>query len=473
MRFDGETWSAMVLPESDCCNWWTWGNSAGDVYALGGTRLNKFDGTEWHGIPRPASVRDIWGAPNGEVFVVGYRRLYRYDGTDWTVDSLIVPTPVSDPWLEDPWWHIAGDSPDDVYVFGDRGWMGHFDGNNWSASRPDSTRDFNRGWKAPDGPFYVASYDSLYTYDGTDLAVVDGIGRVNAIAGRSVDEVYCALDEWPNASILRYDGASWSKVAEIPGGVQSIWGDRSTNRLYASGHEALWEVKGSTPKLSLGVTAGEDNAFFDVWGSEEGAIYAIGTRAYRYFDGVWKDLKKQELTDRPAYSIWGRSENEIYAVGSEMIFHYDGASWSQVSGGAGRILHSVDGNTEEVFAVGYRGVILRHDGQSWEQMESGTNYELYAVHAWEGGAFAGGESGALMRYDGKFWRPGQLSGELGHLGFFRVRLGSDHRGWLKWKRSMLLGWQDLETRVHRIPAWSESRRLGYLRTKLLHQQGKR
>ncbi len=420
MRFDGEQWSAMILPESDAGDWRTWGTSTGDMFALGSSRLNKFDGTAWHGIPRPASVRDVWGAPNGEVFVVGYRRLYHYDGTDWSVDSLIVPSPVWDPGLDDPFRYIAGDSPDDVYVFGSVGWFGHFDGSDWSATRPDTTREFNRGWKAPDGPLYALNYGRLFTYDGTSLTPVDlgTAGYVSAIAGRSADEVYCAIDEYAsNNSILRYDGASWSKIAEIPGNVESIWGDQSTNRLFASGYDVLWEVNGSTPKQSLG-TRGDDNTFYDVWGSDEGAIYAIGTHAYRYVDGNWEDLKKQELTLSAAYSIWGRSENEIYAVGPGMILHYDGAKWVQVSGGAQHYLHAVSGNAEEVFAVGYRGVILRYDGQSWKQMESGTSYELFAVHAWEGGAFAGGESGALMRYDGKDWRPANSPVSWAILDFF-------------------------------------------------------
>ncbi len=403
MRYDGREWEPMQLPELDRGLFWTWGTSNGDVYSIGQGSINRFDGVRWNGIPRPRQVRDVWGADNGEIFVLGDDRLYHYDGADWTIDSLHVSQ-----W-GDPWRMISGGSPDDVYIAGWDGWIGHFDGNTWSASRPDSLKNFNSIWKAPDGPLYMATYDTLFTYQNDRLAHVDPRANVWSIGvcGRSANDVFCFGDSYyPNNTVLRYDGTDWSHVGDVPGLVQAVWRDPASGRVFAGGDHSVWEIEDGEATLTLGTGERFDSQrFFDMWGSENGNIYLVGNRAYRYRDGVWTDLKKHELTESAAYSIWGRSEKEIYAVGPGWILHYDGRTWIAVAGGADVHLNAVSGNDHEVFAVGYPGVILRHDGISWSRMESGTTYELFAVYAWDQGAFAGGEDGALIRYDGSTWRP--------------------------------------------------------------------
>ncbi len=403
MRYDGTAWEVIALPNADDGLLTTWGADNGDLYAVGESDMHRYDGSQWHRIARPAQVEDIWGAPNGEIFVVGggNNRLYHYDGAGWFVDSLKVDN-------GDPWRLVSGGNPDDVYIAGYNGWVGHYDGVDWSASRTDSRRAFQSIWKAPDGPLYMATYDSLFTYDGVQLTPVDLGTPVWSprIYGRSAVEVYCSGEsDVSYASIYRYDGIEWSSAADVYQHVNVVWGDRSSHRLLAGGYNVVWEIEGSDAKPLLGDPGLSGYDFMDLWGSEEDGVFLIGSRAYRYHEGAWIDLRKQDLTSQRAYSIWGRSGDELYAVGSSLILHYDGASWTAVSGGAGLDLTTVWGNESEVFAVGYNGAIVRHDGSSWQRMESGTSYALFAVYAWEGGAFAGGESGALMRYDGREWKP--------------------------------------------------------------------
>jgi hypothetical protein len=403
MRFDGEAWSALVLPEDDSGYLTTWGTANGDVFALGRYAIHRYDGESWERMQRPASVRDTWASDNGELFMVGgNHRLYHYDGAQWFVDSLM-----TDFEQGDPWQGVSGADPDDVYIVGYSGWLGHYDGEQWTAQRI-GVQDHYNCWKAPDGPLYVMSYDSLFTYDGAQLEYEDlgPSAAATAVGGHSATEVYCCVrgDDYPQHVMLRYDGNDWTQVCTIDGYVEDIWGDAATGRLFAAGSGVVWDVKDGKAEASLGARDLESQ-LLDAWGSEEGAIYVVGGKAYRYFEDTWTDLHKEDLTTNLAFSIWGRSEHEIYAVGPGIILHYDGSAWTAVSGGAQSDLYAVGGSEDDVFAVGRSGDILHLDGNAWTHMESGTTYDLYAVYAWKGGAFAVGEDGAVIRYDGREWRP--------------------------------------------------------------------
>jgi hypothetical protein len=403
MRFDGDAWSALVLPGDDSGYLATWGTTNGDIFALGRYAIHRYDGTSWDRMQRPASVRDIWASESGEIFVVGgNHRLYHYDGSDWFVDSLMTDFPWGD-----PWGRVSGGNPDDVYIVGAAGWLGHFDGAQWTKQQT-GVRDYYDCWKAPDGPLYVLSDDSLFTYDGGHLMHED-LGPsavVTAVGGRSAHEVYCCVrgDNYPEQTLLRHDGNDWMQVCTIDGFVDDIWGDAATGRLFAAGDGVVWNVKGGEAELSLGDSELEPR-LFDAWGSEKGAVYVVGAKAYRYFEGAWTDLHKEELVNDLAFSIWGRSEAEIYAVGPGIILRYDGDAWTALSGGAQSYLIAVGGNDHDVFAVGRNGTILRFDGHAWAPMESSTTYDLYSVYAWDDGAFAAGEDGAVIRYNGREWRP--------------------------------------------------------------------
>jgi len=401
LKYDGNQWRPLELPPYDRGFSKTWGTSNGDVYADGVNNIHRFDGNQWHDIPRPASVADVWGSEDGHIFVVGggNNRLYHYDGTTWSVDSLIVPN-----YDWDPWRRVSGASNSDVYIAGWDGWLGHYDGHDWSATRPDSMRSFSSVWKAPDGPLYLSSYDSLYTYDGQRLQPVD-LGDFLwdiQVWGRSATEVYCSAG---SGDLFTYNGSSWDQFADLDNSVEVVWGDRDSDRLYAGGRGIIWKFEGSNPTVSFGSVDSRNEQFNDLWGSEEDGVYLVGTNAYRFFNGEWTDLRKTDLTTRPVSSVWGRSGSELYAVGSEMILHYNGDQWTWVSGGGGHGLRAVAGTERDVYAVGYEGTILHLRDGHWTPMESRTSYHLYSVYAWDNEAFAGGQDGALMHYDGREWRP--------------------------------------------------------------------
>lgn len=403
LKYDGSQWRPLQLPTYDRGFSETWGTSNGDLYAVGFNHIHRYDGFQWHEIARPASVTDVWGSEDGHIFVVGggNDRLYHYDGATWSVDSLIVTNEDFDPWRS-----VSGANESDVYIGGWNGWLGHYDGHGWSAMRPDTTRYFSSSvWKAPDGPLYMTSFDSLFTYNGQRLQGVDLGERVwdPLVTGRSATEVYCSSSD---GIIFSYNGSRWERVADMNGFLDVIWGDRASNRLYAASDGVIWKIEGTNPTVSFGrPDLRQREEFADFWGSEKDGLFLVGSRAYRYLDGTWTDLNKHALTDWAARSVWGRSGHELYAVGDGMILHYDGDQWTWVSGGAEHRLTAVTGTERDVYAVGLDGVILQLRDGHWTPMLSGTSYWLFAVYAWDSQAFAAGEDGAIIHYDGREWRP--------------------------------------------------------------------
>lgn len=407
MKYDGRDWTPIALPNTDLYFQHAWATSNGDLYAVALFGLYRFDGSEWSSMS--AALRDYWGAQNGEIF--GYAwddRLYHYDGSDWSQGDTVEV----DSGLNTNWTDITGDGPDNVYTVGYDGVLAHFDGNVWTAQVLEPRRSFYYAWKEPGGPLYLSGYDSLYAYDGSELRSVPiPLRNVQAICFKSSTEIYVAGEkDYPYSSVFRFDGAAWHEDAQTESPVRSVWGDRASERLLVSTRTEVVQAKGTTSTPILGFNPPDfptyrSPNFTAAWGSTEAGVYVAGNYAFRYWNGEWTDLKKQDLTLTEVSSIWGRSSEEIYAVGQSMLLHFDGQEWVSRSGAGNLVLSDVSGDEQSVVAVGYEGAIVRFDGESWEREESGTTYHLFAVSIWPGGGFAGGENGSLIRYDGSEWRP--------------------------------------------------------------------
>lgn len=79
--------------------------------------------------------------------------------------------------------------------------------------------------------------------------------------------------------------------------------------------------------------------------------------------------------------VWGTSSQNVFAVGGRgVILHFDGSRWSRQESGTGKHLAAVwTGSRTEAFAVGLDGVILHFDGRGWERERSRTSKTLLAV----------------------------------------------------------------------------------------------
>jgi len=150
-HFDGTGWRRMqVNSQLKPSLVDVWGSSPTDVYAVGqededppsrGVILH-FDGTGWTSVlQRPNfAPTSVWGSSATDVFVAGFQveeddgdfrvfgAIFHFDGASW--DRLTLPPGVGV--LHEIW----GSSPSDVFSVGDDGIILHFDGSQWTSSKP-------------------------------------------------------------------------------------------------------------------------------------------------------------------------------------------------------------------------------------------------------------------------------------------------------------------------------------------------
>ncbi|MCO6473858.1 MAG: hypothetical protein J5I57_09025, partial [Melioribacteraceae bacterium] len=94
--------------------------------------------------------------------------------------------------------------------------------------------------------------------------------------------------------------------------------------LGATSHNYVWEE----------YTIGESGALYDVWGTDENNVYAVGgvrindtTYGVIHWDGTqWKP----ELKVGGKYAIYGFDRDDIWITGTS-IYHYNGSNWIRVS----------------------------------------------------------------------------------------------------------------------------------------------
>jgi hypothetical protein len=127
-----------------------WGSSATDVYAVGqndedapstGVVLH-FNGTSWAPVLQRQGFAptSVWGSSAADVFVAGFQveqigsdfrvfgTIFHYDGTGWSRVTLPPGVGV----LHEIW----GSSAHDVFTVGDDGIVVHFDGTEWTSTKP-------------------------------------------------------------------------------------------------------------------------------------------------------------------------------------------------------------------------------------------------------------------------------------------------------------------------------------------------
>ncbi len=90
-------------------------------------------------------------------------------------------------------------------------------------------------------------------------------------------------------------------------------------------HDYTWE------EFTIG-DEGCSNLLYDVWGTDENNVYAVGVvRIDGVYYGVlhWDGNNWIPIADAGGRAIFGFSENDIWVAGGG-VFHYDGNKWNQI-----------------------------------------------------------------------------------------------------------------------------------------------
>ncbi len=164
----------------------------------------------------------------------------------------------------------------------------------------------------------------------------------------------------------------------------------------------------------------------DIWGTSPDNVWAVGLIRQNVINGtsvLHYDGKKWEAANyfkTDLKGIYGFSETDIWAVGSDPIYpfrdaliaHYDGNSWStkEIIPDTEPLNKIWGTSSNDLFAVGSKGIILHYNGSKWTKMQSGKSYSLQDVWGFApNDVYAGGGGNAesyavLLHYDGSSWK---------------------------------------------------------------------
>jgi hypothetical protein len=305
--------------------------------------------------------------------VLGAAAIHRLNHDSWSASSAwpLPPEARRGEWtsaesvpMDPPIRGVWGTGPDDVWAWGPTQII-HWDGRAWARVRPPSP--------------------------------VGGIENMGGAAGaiwlRAQERYSKAPDYWCRV------GDGWKICAG------SITADTAVD---AKALQDLWpaapgDVQSLAPLPAIAFVAGVRVGPKALW-----AIDATGTFVGR-FDGTrWTIGAARSPALRAGLSgIWFASERDGWAIAGDAILHWDGRMWRPTEKATGE-LHALGGSaSDDVWAVGDRGLTMHWDGESWRQTRPDGEPPLtsLAVRArndvWAGGCDAGVV--VLMHWDGWSW----------------------------------------------------------------------
>jgi hypothetical protein len=242
------------------------GLSATDVWTVGATGVQHWDGSMWTYLPRPDGgdtfgASAIWGTAATDLWIAA-SEVYHWDGAQWTdVDTGIAEVKA-----------IWGTATTDVWAAGD-GAIAHWDGSAWTAANvPGGTTNLAALWGTSTTDVWAVGGTSIAHWDGTSWTAStppSGTGALAAVWGTSTTDVWAV----GGTSILHWDGASWTATTEPVFGLTAI-GGTSTTDVWAVGQGGVafhWDGTAWTAK-----TTGSANNLAAIWASAAAGVWAVG-----------------------------------------------------------------------------------------------------------------------------------------------------------------------------------------------------
>ncbi|MFL5482655.1 MAG: Ig-like domain-containing protein [Gemmatimonadaceae bacterium] len=255
LRYDGTSWSPAVPEGPPGCTGLgpiennVSGSSASNVFRIQsggvppsghGSVVQHFDGTNWsnpyaHGCDVGASscnaaLNAVWtDSPNNVVVVGNQGFIVQYNGTSWTAATSGTTANLQ------AVWGVASAPTPRVFAVGDGGTILVYDGTSWQPQSSGTAQTLRGVWgTSATNVFAVGDGGVILHYDGTTWSTQTSGGRaLYGIWGSSPTSVFAVGD---GPTVLRYDGTSWTSMAiSIPIDLRAVWGSSADN-VYAVGH---------------------------------------------------------------------------------------------------------------------------------------------------------------------------------------------------------------------------------------------
>lgn len=442
IHWDGYSWTQMDNPAVDHL-YGIWVGGPDKIYAVGGEDVLKYSNGIWTVMPNlpNAYLLNIWGSPNGDLWAVG-SGILRYHNGYWSdVTPINLP---SDFWL----FHLTGRSDNDLMVVGvtdytgEEGLILRYNGSLWQRETGRFPGCLNSGWMDNQGKamivggnfFYDYTYQSLIltydqnlwtiqsseSYEGTFYQVWAYSDQDSYVVGGHPEP---PDTEYEKVFMAHYDGSYWTPIQTDEHGLLfDIWGS-SDHQLFAVGGDQYVTTSGqmvTESKILHSVDGLQwdsvDNEFKDilqdVWGSSSEDVYAVGESIYHYDGEAWVSMELPAAPAAPLLNgIWGTDSGMIFAVGEDLedeegkavIFIYNGQEWVKMEHNIYDRLYKVWGTSfDNVYAVGEVG-LYHYDGQEWISVDCPPMGGYYAIWGTSPSRiFVTGKNG-ILHYNGQEW----------------------------------------------------------------------
>ena len=258
-------------------------------------------------------------APNDQLWTVAYGAT-RKVATGWQAFDISWHDLVDAFIVHNELYTVHAVGPNDVWVGGRQGYVGHFNGGTWQEFRPAAPWPQGIWGSATDDVWVLYDSGLRYHWNGT------------------------ALESKPTSEV-RYNGA-WGRSAT------DVWGFGETviSSLY---HPAIDHFDGTA--WTRTVVPG-DGEVISLWASSTSDVYAVvtlnGTTRVTHFDGTtWTLVTDSDVTQ--INGVWGRAANDVWLVGRQgRIVHFDGTAWTPSASGSTKTLADIGGTATTIWVTG-------------------------------------------------------------------------------------------------------------------------
>jgi hypothetical protein len=379
---DGSGWEMMHFGDFGRLNN-IWGSGANDVYAAGWLHLLRYDGDTWSEVSLPQSVvflTEVWGTGRNDVWVFyggsGYgasslaKGMFHFDGVDW--ESVDCPTNMA---LTAAW----GASPNDIFAVGEGAKMVRYDGSKWISLSGGWPSNSTAIWGFDEDNIFLADPKSIYRYSAgeiTEFTDVCGLLRTWDLWGTSLSFLVSVGLE---GKIFIYNGATWTHASVPATSNFTAVAGVSNDAVWAVGLDGMCFFYNGGEWIHLFEQDGM--SFWDVWPASKTCAFVVGREGTIVrFDGSVPAFFNTGIAE-DLHAVWGTSKSNVFAAGEDgVILHFDGNEWvrmavpdawggdaAAVRVGSWKTLVSIGGrNNQDVTAVDAGGYLLHYNGVVWE-----------------------------------------------------------------------------------------------------------
>lgn len=398
---DGTTWTKMTPPNVTATLYGVIAFAADDVWAAGGNGAGvvfHYNGSTWTApaSAAPNQLDAIWGPASNDVFAVGVGgTIVHYNGSSWSAMTSGTAVDLTGVW---------GTAHDDVIAIG-QGVLLHYDGTRWTPLQLGANALAITGVDASHATIFDSS-GTLRRWDGVGATIpqklTPGTSMINDVWASGPKDAYAST----YAGTFHYDGATWTKIDSILGGV--MWGIGpvgATNTIdvfqaidptvrHYNSIAGTWTTMTMPSSMSGdSILCMSGTAANDVWiGTDQGNVAHYTTSwQVSYTDPVAAGIS----------GIWARTANDIWTVGDGGIHHYTG-TWSTVDSTVG--LSAIWGTSAtNIYAVGNAGLAMHYDGTAWTRFSLPVTGNLLRIYGTgPNDIFVGGQN-ALLHFNGTLW----------------------------------------------------------------------